>query len=186
MSVVPDVLDPCPENGNIQVTDFRRFQVVLLDPNGTTQSDPLWVVRSQGTELLQTANSDPGIAIGFDKFNAVDFSVTFYVNTNRDDDYAGIVCPRLYWEDRAVQRRSARPGSSIKLVNSNMGPGRLPPATPCESPSVPAPVQPRDPQRNPAPPSPVLSCPLLLESPSSSAPSRRLPPRRTDTCGACL
>ncbi|KAG7257237.1 hypothetical protein CRUP_017263 [Coryphaenoides rupestris] len=32
----------------------------------------------------------------------------------------------------------------------------------------------------------VLFCPLLLESPSSSAPSHRLRPRQTDTCGACL
>lgn len=61
---VPDALDPCPLNQDIRSTDFRKFQVVLLDPAGTTQSDPLWVIRSQGTELLQTANSDPGIALG--------------------------------------------------------------------------------------------------------------------------
>lgn len=61
---VPDALDPCPFNQDIGSTDFRKFQVVLLDPKGTTQSDPLWVIRSQGTELLQTANSDPGIALG--------------------------------------------------------------------------------------------------------------------------
>lgn len=61
---IPDALDPCPLNHDIGSTDFRKFQVVLLDPKGTTQSDPLWVIRSQGTELLQTANSDPGIALG--------------------------------------------------------------------------------------------------------------------------
>lgn len=61
---IPDALDPCPLNQEIRSTDFKKFQVVLLDPKGTTQSDPLWVIRSQGTELLQTANSDPGIALG--------------------------------------------------------------------------------------------------------------------------
>lgn len=61
---IPDAVDVCPMNQDIGSTDFRKFQVVLLDPKGTTQTDPLWVVRSQGTELLQTANSDPGIALG--------------------------------------------------------------------------------------------------------------------------
>lgn len=61
---IPDALDVCSENSGIGFTDFRKFQTVLLDPRGTTQSDPLWVVRGHGTELLQTANSDPGIALG--------------------------------------------------------------------------------------------------------------------------
>lgn len=44
---VIDIIDHCPENAEITLTDFRAYQTVVLDPEGDSQIDPNWVVLNQ-------------------------------------------------------------------------------------------------------------------------------------------
>ncbi|XP_050965787.1 thrombospondin-4a [Labeo rohita] len=137
---VIDRIDTCPENAEITLTDFRAYQTVVLDPEGEAQIDPNWVVLNQGMEIVQTMNSDPGLAVGYTAFSGVDFEGTFHVNTVTDDDYAGFIfgyqdsssfyvvmwkqTEQTYWQ--AVPFRAvAEPGIQLKAVKSNTGPGEF-------------------------------------------------------------
>uniref|UniRef100_A0A4W5RAX6 Si:ch211-43f4.1 n=2 Tax=Hucho hucho TaxID=62062 RepID=A0A4W5RAX6_9TELE len=133
-----DSIDVCPENAEVTLTDFRAYQTVVLDPEGDAQIDPNWVVLDQGREIVQTMNSDPGLAVGYTAFNGVDFEGTFHVNTITDDDYAGFIfgyqdsssfyvvmwkqVEQIYWQANPF-RAVAEPGIQLKAVKSNTGPG---------------------------------------------------------------
>ncbi|CAI9574249.1 unnamed protein product [Staurois parvus] len=135
---VIDRIDVCPENAEITLTDFRAYQTVVLDPEGDAQIDPNWIVLNQGMEIVQTMNSDPGLAVGYTAFNGVDFEGTFHVNTVTDDDYAGFIfgyqdsssfyvvmwkqTEQTYWQATPF-RAVAEPGIQLKAVKSKTGPG---------------------------------------------------------------
>lgn len=48
-------------------------------------------VSNNGTKIMQSLNSDPGLAISQDNLERVDCEGTLRVNTHSDDDYLGFV-----------------------------------------------------------------------------------------------
>ncbi|CAH1239205.1 THBS4 [Branchiostoma lanceolatum] len=128
MDGVPDSDDVCPENGVITRTDFRNSQTVNLA--GSTDNPPVWEFFNEGAEIVQKMNSNPGLVLGPDYFGNLDYSGTFFVNTQVDDDFVGFVFSyqsnsRFYlvsWK-QAGEGDGGQAGVQLKLVNSTTGPG---------------------------------------------------------------
>lgn len=57
---VVDLIDVCPENAEVTMTDFRAYQTVILDPEGEAQIDPNWVVLNQ-VRVLMTSEHQPQV-----------------------------------------------------------------------------------------------------------------------------
>lgn len=53
---VIDVIDHCPENAEVTLTDFRAYQTVVLDPEGDSQIDPNWMVLNQVNHSQNSAS----------------------------------------------------------------------------------------------------------------------------------
>uniref|UniRef100_A0A4W5MFP6 Thrombospondin 3b n=1 Tax=Hucho hucho TaxID=62062 RepID=A0A4W5MFP6_9TELE len=138
---VIDLIDVCPESAEVTMTDFRNYQTVILDPEGDAQIEPKWIVLNRGMEIVQTMNSDPGLAIV--KYLALSPSTrsppgTFHINTATDDDYVGFIfgyqdsssfyvvmwkqTEQTYWQSVPF-RAMAQPGLQLKAVKSRTGPG---------------------------------------------------------------
>ncbi|KAJ8335208.1 hypothetical protein SKAU_G00408470 [Synaphobranchus kaupii] len=138
---VMDLVDVCPESAEVTLTDFRAYQDRHPGPRRATPNiDPNWVVLNQGMEIVQTMNSDPGLAVGYTAFNGVDFEGTFHINTVTDDDYVGFIfgyqdsssfyvvmwkqTEQAYWQSIPF-RAVAHPGLQLKAVKSRTGPGEF-------------------------------------------------------------
>ncbi|XP_055386338.1 cartilage oligomeric matrix protein-like [Condylostylus longicornis] len=128
---VKNSFDNCPHNPYISSSDFRKFHTINLDPT-SREPKPNWIILANGSEITQTKNSFPTIAIGYENFNGVDYSGTFYVNDDIDDDFIGFIFgyqsnKRFYvvsWkkEYQLFKKVNAKPGVQISLVNSITGP----------------------------------------------------------------
>ncbi|XP_066021545.1 LOW QUALITY PROTEIN: cartilage oligomeric matrix protein [Pocillopora verrucosa] len=106
----------------------------------TKQERPSGTVNKKGNEIQQAVNSIATMLIGKQIFRDVEYSGTFFVNTESDDDIIGIVfgyqSPKkffvaswkqkrqIYWDTRPI-RATAESAVNIKKINSISGPSRM-------------------------------------------------------------
>lgn len=120
---------------------FRLSTVILalLLVSKMCQENPSsYAPKNHSTEMLEFWPLSWICPSGYHEFNSVDFSGTFFINTERDDDYAGFVfgyqsssrfyvvmwkqITQTYWSNKPTKAQGYS-GLSIKVVNSTTGPG---------------------------------------------------------------
>ncbi|KAI0208334.1 Thrombospondin-2, partial [Lamellibrachia satsuma] len=131
---VLDNNDHSPRNPRIQGTDLRPYTVVDLLPV-VNQSD--WRLSHNGSEVRQVADIDrPVMLIGPTAYDALNFTGTWFVESDQGSGYIGFVFGyqtnrKFYvvlWRRTNINYggsayRAGIKGVQIKLVNSVTGPG---------------------------------------------------------------
>ncbi|CAL4119281.1 unnamed protein product, partial [Meganyctiphanes norvegica] len=84
---IANALDICPGNPRIKSVDFRIFYEVVFEGS----PPPQFVISNGGKEITQKINSRVALLYGQHSFSGVDFSGTFFIGPNKDNDYAGFV-----------------------------------------------------------------------------------------------
>ena len=118
--------------------DFNNFKTIALDPFANSEPDPSWNILRNGTALLQSLNSSPGLAVGRDNLEGIYFEGNLFVDTTSDVGYVGFVFSyqdnskfyvvmwkksrQVYWMNSPFAA-TATAGIQLKLVNSIYGPG---------------------------------------------------------------
>lgn len=63
---VPDDMDACPSNKQIQMANFNNYRSIVLAKNlvGGIERDPEWTLTANGSEITQSADNHPAILLG--------------------------------------------------------------------------------------------------------------------------
>ncbi|ELU16244.1 hypothetical protein CAPTEDRAFT_153142 [Capitella teleta] len=131
-----DKFDFCPKNPSINYTDFRNHFEVDLYPE-LNANNTKWEITHDGMELRQIAKTQMvSMLVGDNQYGAVDFSGTWYVNTDEGHEYLGFVfgyqnnrkfyvvmwrADNLNYGGTAYE--GGIKGVQLKVVNSDTGPG---------------------------------------------------------------
>ena len=83
--------DSCQQKNLMSKPDFNNFKTIALDPSANSEPDPSWNILRNGTALLQSLNSSPGLAVGRDNLEGIDFEGSLFVDTMSDVGYIGFV-----------------------------------------------------------------------------------------------
>ena len=83
--------DSCQQNNLMSKPDFNNFRTIALDPFANSEPDPSWNILRNGTALLQSLNSSPGLAVGRDNLEGIYFEGNLFVDTTSDVGYVGFV-----------------------------------------------------------------------------------------------
>ncbi|KAL4225039.1 hypothetical protein ACF0H5_015734 [Mactra antiquata] len=135
-----DKNDTCPFNNAINETSFKDYFTVDFYPTLVNTSDPVWLVKNNGGEVMQTASTGkPSLLIGNQPYGAVEYKGTWYTSDLTADKYFGFVFGYVsnrkfyivmwkgkhynYMEEDSSTYKGGLQGAQIKLVDSSTGPG---------------------------------------------------------------